>query len=1576
MRKQFYALKFLSFSALKTTFVSALLMVIGLFNYQNAKGQCTINLTSAGPVILYDQNNNYNASAGAVVSQQFGDFASFSTQSADDFTVPAGPNWTVSRVVVGGQYFNGTGPAPSVNVYFYSDASGLPGALVTSITSATITAGAASGNFTLDLGAGVSLPPGNYWISVEAVMDFGTGGEWGWNSRTLTNGNLPSWQNPGGGFGGSCPGTTWAAITPCIAGVNDLMFSVWSPGTDNQTVCINTPITDITYATTGATGATFSGLPAGVTGSWAGNVVTITGTPTVAGVFNYTVTLTGAPCSGETATGTITVSDINTITLTSAPPTVLYDQNNNYDAAVGALVSQEFGDFPTYNTFSADDFTVPAGPNWTVSRVIVSGQYFNGTGPAPLVNVYFYQDNGGLPGTLITSFSGVTISAGAATGNFTVDLPSTVILPPGTYWMSVTAAMDFGTGGEWGWNASTNNNGNIPAWQNPAGGFGGCPPATWDHMNNCGTSGSDDLMFSVWAPGSDNQTVCVNNAITDITYSTTGAIGATVTGLPAGVTGTWAANVVTITGTPTVTGVFTYTVTLIGGTCAPTTATGTITVTDVNSVTLTSAAGTDNQTVCQGSPITDITYATTGATGVVVTGLPAGVTGSWASNVVTITGTPTASGVFNYTVNLTGGGSCGTTTATGTITVTAQNTITLTSAPPTVLYDQNNNYDAAVGALVSQEFGDLPTYNTFSADDFTVPAGPNWTVSRVIVSGQYFNGTGPAPAVNVYFYNDASGLPGALVTSFSGVTISAGAASGNFTIDLPSTVILPPGTYWVSVTAAMDFAAGGEWGWNASTNSAGNLPAWQNPAGGFGGCPPATWNYINNCGTSGSDDLMFSVWAPGSDVQTVCVNTPIVTITYATTGATGATFSGLPPGVTGSWAANVVTISGTPTAVGVYNYIVTLTGGCGNVTATGTITVTDASSVTLTSAAGTDNQSVCNSTPITDITYATTGGSGVVVTGLPTGVTGTWAANVITISGTPTQNGVFNYTVNLTGGGPCGSTTATGTITVTALNTITLTSAPPVLLYDQNNNYDAAVGAIVSQQFGDFPTYTTPSADDFTVPAGPNWTVSRVIVSGQYFNGTGPAPTVNVYFYNDAAGLPGTLVTSYSNLTVTAGAASGNFTVDLGAGVNLAPGTYWVSVQAVMDFGTGGEWGWNARTISAGNLPAWENPGGGFAGCPPAAWDYISNCGTSGGDDLMFSVWAPGSDNQTVCVNTPIVDITYATTGATGATFSGLPPGVTGSWAANVVTISGTPTATGVYTFIVTLTGGCGNITASGTITVTPPTAPVALTSAPGTDYQIVPVNTPITNITYSVSGTGTGATVVNLPPGVTGTFSGGIFTISGTPTAVGVYHYTVTAIGGCGSDTGTIIVTTPLPVTFISLNGYQKSTGSIQLDWRVANETGIDHYEAERSLGGITFAKIGNNVPSAGSSLYTLLDQNPNRGVNFYRVKAVDISGQKSYTNIVKVVLGITTSSITITPNPIIGNQIGLQFNNEIAGLYNVKLYNGMGQLLLQKVINHGGGSSTQTIELPYKFSQGIYHLEIMHPDNTVEGQKIIVSH
>ena len=90
-------------------------------------------------------------------------------------------------------------------------------------------------------------------------------------------------------------------------------------GTNNQSPLFNTSIASITYLSTGATGALFSGLPLGLTNNFSSNTVTISGTPSVGGTFSYMVTLTGG-CGVTKATGTITVK---------ALPSVLYSSVNS-----------------------------------------------------------------------------------------------------------------------------------------------------------------------------------------------------------------------------------------------------------------------------------------------------------------------------------------------------------------------------------------------------------------------------------------------------------------------------------------------------------------------------------------------------------------------------------------------------------------------------------------------------------------------------------------------------------------------------------------------------------------------------------------------------------------------------------------------------------------------------------------------------------------------------------------------------------------------------------------------------------------------------------------------------------------------------------------------------------------------------------------------------------------------------------------------------------------------------------------------------------------------------------------------
>ncbi|MCX6277649.1 MAG: GEVED domain-containing protein [Bacteroidetes bacterium] len=111
--------------------------------------------------------------------------------------------------------------------------------------------------------------------------------------------------------------STTATITVNQNATIALTSGYWTP---NQTLCVNTALPyNITYSVGGSgTGAGVTGLPTGINGVFSGSVFTISGTPTVSGTFNYTVTTTGT-CIQATATGTITVNPVSAVSVSIAP---------------------------------------------------------------------------------------------------------------------------------------------------------------------------------------------------------------------------------------------------------------------------------------------------------------------------------------------------------------------------------------------------------------------------------------------------------------------------------------------------------------------------------------------------------------------------------------------------------------------------------------------------------------------------------------------------------------------------------------------------------------------------------------------------------------------------------------------------------------------------------------------------------------------------------------------------------------------------------------------------------------------------------------------------------------------------------------------------------------------------------------------------------------------------------------------------------------------------------------------------------------------------------------------------------
>jgi gliding motility-associated-like protein len=174
----------------------------------------------------------------------------------------------------------------------------------------------------------------------------------------------------------------------------------------------------------------------------------------------------------------------------------------------------------------------------------------------------------------------------------------------------------------------------------------------------------------------------------------------------------------------------------------------------------------------------------------------------------------------------------------------------------------------------------------------------------------------------------------------------------------------------------------------------------------------------------------------------------------------------------------------------------------------------------------------------------------------------------------------------------------------------------------------------------------------------------------------------------------------------------------------------------------------------------------------------------------------PATETQTLCINTPITNITYTLSGgATGATVTGLPAGVTASVTGNTLTITGTPTTTtgSPFTYAITTTGNtCTVATEAGTITLNPVHV-ISLSSIASTANQTLCFGSSISNITYTLSGGATGATVTGLPTGVTSSVTGSTLTITGTPTSALGSPYTIDIIttgNGCAVATASASIT------------------------------------------------------------------------------------------------------------------------------------------------------------------------------------------
>ena len=85
-------------------------------------------------------------------------------------------------------------------------------------------------------------------------------------------------------------------------------------------------------------------------------------------------------------------------------------------------------------------------------------------------------------------------------------------------------------------------------------------------------------------------------------------------------------------------------------------------------------------------------------------------------------------------------------------------------------------------------------------------------------------------------------------------------------------------------------------------------------------------------------------------------------------------------------------------------------------------------------------------------------------------------------------------------------------------------------------------------------------------------------------------------------------------------------------------------------------------------------------------------------------------------------------------------------------------------------------------------------------------------------------------------------------------------------------------------------------------------------------------------------------------------------------------TKGISVYPNPVTNKMLTLQFNDMVKGIYQLRLINTVGQVVMTQQVSHNGGSSTQMIGLDKNATNGNYRLEIIKPDNSRVMKALVI--
>ncbi len=190
----------------------------------------------------------------------------------------------------------------------------------------------------------------------------------------------------------------------------------------------------------------------------------------------------------------------------------------------------------------------------------------------------------------------------------------------------------------------------------------------------------------------------------------------------------------------------------------------------------------------------------------------------------------------------------------------------------------------------------------------------------------------------------------------------------------------------------------------------------------------------------------------------------------------------------------------------------------------------------------------------------------------------------------------------------------------------------------------------------------------------------------------------------------------------------------------------------------------------------------------------------------------------------------------------------------------------------------------------------------------------------------------------------------------------------GCTNSVSFEVICFKTPIELIRFTGETRNNTNI-LNWETASEHDNDFFTIEHSRDGLEFIAIGEQDAAGNSNelkTYSYTHTNPGMGTHYYRLAQTDNNGQKSYSNVIKLILD-SVANIEVYPSPV--SDVVLINTNELEESFNIRLYDLAGNLVIQEVFAQSTKNCSIDVEA---LNSGIYMLQL-ESQSHIYIQKVI---